>query len=104
SELSRVDAGGWHSRAYAGEAPPTLAAVARWLRANGFDLDLEIKPSPGLERETGRAVALACRTLWQQAPRPPLLSRCHPRPLPQHLDPPGRLLAPLCFNTSADQV
>jgi glycerophosphoryl diester phosphodiesterase len=77
-ELSQRDAGSWHSRAYAGEAPPTLAAVARWLRANGFDLDLEIKPSPGLERETGRAVALACRTLWQQAPRPPLLSSFRP--------------------------
>ena len=33
-ELARLDAGGWHSPAYAGEGVPTLARVAHWLRAN----------------------------------------------------------------------
>ena len=32
-ELSRLDAGGWHSAKYAGEPLPTLASIARWARA-----------------------------------------------------------------------
>ena len=40
SELSRTDAGIWHSRAYAGEPLPSLRAIAAFLQANGFALDL----------------------------------------------------------------
>ena len=32
-ELSRLDAGAWHSAEYAGEPVPTLAAIARWALA-----------------------------------------------------------------------
>ena len=46
-ELSQLDAGAWHSPAYAGEPLPTLAAVARFCRANGMAVNIEIKPSPG---------------------------------------------------------
>ena len=34
-ELSRLDAGGWHSAKYAGEPLPTFASIARWARAHG---------------------------------------------------------------------
>lgn len=78
SDLSRLDAGGWHSRAYAGEPPPTLAALATWVRANGLLLNIEVKPSPGTELETGRAVAAAAAGLWQGAAVPPLLSSFQP--------------------------
>lgn len=78
SDLSRLDAGGWHSRAYAGEPPPTLAALAAWVRANGFVLNIEIKPTPGTELDTGRAVAAAAASLWQGAAVPPLLSSFQP--------------------------
>lgn len=77
-ELSQLDAGGWHSRAYAGEPPPTLQALAAWIRGNGFTLDLEIKPSPGLERETGTVVAQQVRRLWAGAEHPPLLTSFRP--------------------------
>lgn len=80
-ELAQLDAGSWHSRAYAGEPLPTLAALARWLRANGLLLDLEIKPTPGQEEATGRAVALAVRALWAGAAVPPLLSSFRPEAL-----------------------
>jgi glycerophosphoryl diester phosphodiesterase len=73
-ELSLLDAGAWHSAAYAGEPLPTLAAIARYCRANDIDLNIEIKPTPGRERETGAAVALDAAALWAGAPRPPLLS------------------------------
>jgi glycerophosphoryl diester phosphodiesterase len=73
-ELSRLDAGSWHSAPYAGEPLPTLGAVARWCRANGVALNIEIKPTPGRERETGAAVALDAAMLWKGSDVPPLLS------------------------------
>ena len=73
-ELSRLDAGGWHSAKFAGEPLPTLAAIARWARAHGAFCNVEIKPTSGRERETGAAVALDAATLWRDADVPPLLS------------------------------
>ena len=73
-ELAQLDAGSWHSPAYAGEPLPTLAAIARWTRANGMAVNIEIKPSPGRERETGAAVALDAKALWAGADVRPLLS------------------------------
>jgi glycerophosphoryl diester phosphodiesterase len=73
-ELSRLDAGTWHSAPYAGEPLPTLAAVARWSRANGVMLNIEIKPTPGREAETGAAIALDAKGLWAGAVEKPLLS------------------------------
>jgi len=73
-ELSRLDAGGWHSAKYAGEPLPTLTSIARWARAHGVLCNVEIKPMPGRERETGAAVALDAAALWRDAEVPPLLS------------------------------
>ena len=74
SALSRLDAGRWHSRAYAGETIPSLEAVARYILDNGLFLNIEIKPTPGVEAETGRVVAEHAAALWRDAPVPPLLS------------------------------
>jgi glycerophosphoryl diester phosphodiesterase len=73
-ELSQLDAGSWHSPWYAGEPLPALATVARWSRANGVAVNIEIKPTPGRERETGAAVAVDAKALWSGEPVPPLLS------------------------------
>ncbi|MEY5099347.1 MAG: hypothetical protein RJA36_2066 [Pseudomonadota bacterium] len=73
SELSRLDAGGWHSPGYAGEPPATLAALVAFCRANGHCLNVEIKPSPGAEAETGTAVARALARQWEDAEFPPPL-------------------------------
>jgi glycerophosphoryl diester phosphodiesterase len=73
-ELSRLDAGSWHSPAFAGEPIPTLAAVARWCHPNAVMLNIEIKPTPGRERETGAAVALDAQALWRDDDVKPLLS------------------------------
>jgi glycerophosphoryl diester phosphodiesterase len=73
-ELSRLDAGGWHSAKYAGEMLPTFASIARWARAHGIACNVEIKATPGRERETGAAVALDASALWRDAQIPPLLS------------------------------
>lgn len=85
AELCRLDAGGWHSRRFAGEPLPTLDAVARYVLRNGFHLNVEIKPTPGQEAATGEAVAQACARLWRSsrtAPvSPPLLTSFAPAAL-----------------------
>jgi glycerophosphoryl diester phosphodiesterase len=68
-----LDAGAWHGRSYAGETLPSLAAIAHYVQSNGFALNLEIKPTPGSERETGLAVGRACSALWAGSSTPPLL-------------------------------
>jgi glycerophosphoryl diester phosphodiesterase len=74
AEIAQLDAGTWHGAAFAGEPVPTLAAVATYLQANGVFANVEIKPSPGREVETGAAVAIAAASLWRGAAVPPLLS------------------------------
>ena len=64
SVLSRLDAGSWHSRAWAGEPLPTLDNVARFCRRNDFFLNIEIKPTPGVEQHTGEVVAREAARLW----------------------------------------
>ncbi|OYT89763.1 MAG: glycerophosphodiester phosphodiesterase [Burkholderiales bacterium PBB6] len=81
SELSRIDAGGWHSRSFAGEPLPSLVAIAAWLQRNGHGLDLEIKPTPGDEERTGQLVAAEVARLWAGQARPPLLSSFRPEAL-----------------------
>ena len=72
--LSQLDAGGWHSPAYAGEPLPTLAAIARFCIANGYFLNIEIKPTVGTERHTGEVVAQHAARLWRGVTVPPLLT------------------------------
>ena len=72
--LAQLDAGAWHSRQYAGETLPTLAAVAGFCQANGLFLNIEIKPTEGQERHTGEEVAKQASHLWKGQVVPPLLS------------------------------
>ena len=81
STLSRLDAGAWHSRGYAGEPLPNLAAIAAFCLRNGHALNIEIKPTPGAETATGQAVALEAARLWSGAAVQPLLSSFEPEAL-----------------------
>jgi glycerophosphoryl diester phosphodiesterase len=91
AELSQLDAGSWHSRAFAGEPMPTLQAVAAFVQRNGLALNIEIKPTPGQEELTGQVVAEHAARLWasqagqtgQAGPAvpPPLLSSFSPHAL-----------------------
>ena len=81
AELSRLDAGAWHSPAYAGEPIPTLEAIARFCLANGHALNIEIKPTPGNEARTGRIVGETAARLWAGAALAPLLSSFRPEAL-----------------------
>ena len=68
AELSKLDAGAWHSPAFAGEPLPSLAAIEQFCIDGGHALNLEIKPTPGQETLTGQVVGrLAsrhCKTLF----------------------------------------
>jgi glycerophosphoryl diester phosphodiesterase len=74
SQLAQLDAGSWHSRSYAGEPLPTLANIAAFCIANGYLLNIEIKPTPGLERRTGEVVAQHAAQLWADQAIKPLLT------------------------------
>lgn len=74
SHLSQLDAGSWHSIAYAGEPLPTLESLARFCLSHGYFLNIEIKPTPGTEAMTGEAVAKEAMRLWQAELIPPLLT------------------------------
>jgi len=72
--LALLDAGSWHSRSFAGEPLPTFEAIARYCLRNHYFLNIEIKPTPGTEYQTGDVVATHAARLWQSAPVPPLLT------------------------------
>lgn len=79
--LSALDAGQWHSSAFTGVRLPSLENVLRYCMENGLFLNIEIKPTPGQEAETGRAVADLVNRCWRNtspasanAAMPPLLT------------------------------
>lgn len=75
--LSQLDAGSWwgdDENKYEGEKIPTLEEVASWCIENDVDINLEIKPVPGTERETGKVVAQYVESLWEHSERKPLLT------------------------------
>jgi glycerophosphoryl diester phosphodiesterase len=74
AELARLDAGGWHSAKFRGETIPRFSAVAKYMHGLGLVANVEIKPCPGRDAETGKLVAELCQSLWQDRLVKPLLS------------------------------
>ena len=62
-DLGRLDAGGWHSPAFAGEGIPTLDDLLAWADCEPIALNLELKPASGDEAALAQTVdeALARR-------------------------------------------
>lgn len=81
AELSMLDAGSWFDEACAGERLPSFESVARFCIEAGFSLNVELKPSPGREAETGQVVASAAALWWANESVPPLLSSFSPAAL-----------------------
>ncbi len=79
AELSRIDAGAWHSRAYAGETLPSLDAIAQFCIGNGHALNIEIKPTTGQELRTGQVVGREVLRLWGAMRRRRCSVRSSPR-------------------------
>lgn len=74
AELAALDAGSWFDSRFAGERMPTLADVHERCDALGLAANIEIKPCPGREAQTGQRVAQEAARWWQGADVPPLLS------------------------------
>jgi glycerophosphoryl diester phosphodiesterase len=72
--LLRLDAGGWHSAAFAGERLPTLARALDCLLSLNLAANIEIKPAAGYERITGEVAARMIARRWPADVIPPLLS------------------------------
>ncbi len=58
-DLKRLDAGAWFGGMFRGEAIPTLGEALSLLGGYGLCANVEVKPCPGREAETGRVVASA---------------------------------------------
>jgi len=56
-ELAAMDAGSWFARAYDGEPVPLFVEYAGFCKAHGVWMNMEIKPAPGYDIETGGTVA-----------------------------------------------
>jgi glycerophosphoryl diester phosphodiesterase len=56
-ELAAMDAGIWFARAWEGEPVPLFAEFAQFCKVHGVWMNIEIKPAPGFEPETGSVVA-----------------------------------------------
>lgn len=56
-ELAAMDAGSWFGRAFDGEPVPLFVEYAGFCKAHGVWMNMEIKPAPGYDIETGGAVA-----------------------------------------------
>ncbi|AUX71219.1 glycerophosphodiester phosphodiesterase [Erwinia pyrifoliae] len=74
NKLIQLDAGSWFGEAFSEERLPLLAGVAARCRQHRLMANIEIKPTSGLDSETGRAVALAARVMWQGQVAPLLSS------------------------------
>jgi glycerophosphoryl diester phosphodiesterase len=56
-ELAAMDAGGWFGAAHVGEPVPLFVEFAQFCKAHGVWMNIELKPAPGYEIDTGGAVA-----------------------------------------------
>lgn len=74
SALTLLDAGSWFGQAFEHEPLPNLTQIAECCINLGLMINIEIKPTEGVETETGYAVATLANNLWRQQPVAPLLS------------------------------
>jgi glycerophosphoryl diester phosphodiesterase len=72
--LEMLDAGSWYSNKFEGERIPRFSAIATFLHGYGLLANVEIKPNPGQDAETGRVIAGLCAELWGDRHVKPLFS------------------------------
>lgn len=73
-DLAQMDAGAWFGSDFAGEPVPTYEQAVHFCKENGIWMNVEIKPSPGTEAETGQVVGEVTRRLFAGDARLPLFS------------------------------
>jgi glycerophosphoryl diester phosphodiesterase len=63
-ELAKLDAGSWFARAFEGEPVPLFVEFAQFCKAHGIWMNMEIKPAPDYDIETGGTVARIAAALF----------------------------------------
>ncbi|WP_075795118.1 glycerophosphodiester phosphodiesterase [Massilia putida] len=80
SDLAARDAGSWFGPDYAGEPVPLFVEFAQYCKAHGVWMNIEIKPVPGHDAQTGTVVARLAAAMFAdelaagRLERAPLLS------------------------------
>lgn len=74
SELKKLDAGIWFSRKFKGERIPTLTETLAMMAEIGLSANIEIKPCPGMAKETAVRVLSRVNEYWPDDLPPPLFS------------------------------
>jgi glycerophosphoryl diester phosphodiesterase len=74
SVVRTLDAGAWFGAEFAGERIATLEAAIAVLAELQLSANIEIKPTPGRDRETSAAIADLLARCWPAAAPPPLIS------------------------------
>ena len=67
-QLAAMDAGSWLHPDFAGEPVPTLRQALQFCLAHGIWPNIEIKPFPGQDADTGNAVAETLRAVLAETP------------------------------------
>ncbi len=73
-QLKRLDAGSWFDTKYRRQRIPTIFEATESLISYGLNANIEIKPSQGLEGETGWALGRYLATEWPQNLMAPIIS------------------------------
>ena len=63
-ELAAMDAGSWFAREHEGEPVPLFVEFAQFCKAHGIWMNMEIKPAPDYDIETGGTVARIAAALF----------------------------------------
>lgn len=64
TELVAMDAGDWFGARFKGEPVPLFTQFVDFCKENGIWMNIEIKPAPGFDAETGTVVANLTRALF----------------------------------------
>lgn len=73
-EISTFDAGSWLHPQFSYERMPTLSEAFACCAQYQLNANIEIKPCPGRDEETGRLIALEAQKLWKNHHTLPLFS------------------------------
>jgi glycerophosphoryl diester phosphodiesterase len=65
-QLLQMDAGAWFGPQFFGERIPAFADVIAFCKQNAIWMNVEIKPAPGFECETGRVAAKMVQDMFQR--------------------------------------
>ena len=73
-DIQTFEIGAWFGEEFSGERVPTLEQAIQVLADRGLGANIEIKPSPGLARKSGRAVAAVLNKAWPDILPKPIVS------------------------------